>query len=63
MFAFGSVSKARRDSLHPDLQRVLDRAMSWQIVDFSITQGKRTMAEQTALYAQGRQSVDVEPAA
>lgn len=53
-FKFGKLSLARIATLEPDLQRVVSRAMSWQIMDFSVIQARRTQAEQDALYAQGR---------
>lgn len=59
MFAFGKTSLDRIATLDIDLQRVLRRAMSWQIMDFSVVQGRRSYAEQTAIYAQGRQPYPV----
>lgn len=59
IFRFGNTSLNRIDTLEPDLQRVLSRAMSWQIMDFSVTQARRSHAEHTAIYAQGRQPHDV----
>jgi peptidoglycan L-alanyl-D-glutamate endopeptidase CwlK len=40
--------------VHPDLIRVLSRAMGLQIMDFTIIAGVRTDEQQEALYAQGR---------
>lgn len=56
-FCFGPASRKRIDTLDEGLQRVCDRAMSFQIMDFSITQARRSHPEQKAIYAQGRESL------
>ena len=51
------MSNGKRDNLHPDLLARLDRvlaAMSALGFPMKIVQGVRTVAEQQALYAQGR---------
>jgi len=53
-FVFGNVSQTRLKGVHPDLVRVVEKALSYGIMDFSVVQGVRTQAEQDALYAQGR---------
>lgn len=57
-FRFSAASETRKSTLTPNLRRVMDRAMSWQIMDFSITQGVRSLAQQCALFAQGRENLD-----
>lgn len=54
---FGPKSKAVRDTLHPELQAVVDEAIKH--VDFSLIQGRRSNEEQAELYAIGR-TVDVD---
>lgn len=53
-YSFGSVSRARLKGVHPDMVRVLERAIQITKQDFGITCGVRTKQEQAALYAQGR---------
>lgn len=52
MPAFGKRSLENLQGVHPDLVRVLKRAIKH--FDFSVICGVRTEAEQRALYAQGR---------
>jgi peptidoglycan L-alanyl-D-glutamate endopeptidase CwlK len=47
-------SWSRLVGVHPDLVRVVERAIALSPVDFAVTQGVRTQAEQDELYAQGR---------
>ena len=51
-----ATSRGRLEGVHPDLLRVLDRAVELTKVPFGIPPygGKRTQAEQDALYAKGR---------
>ena len=51
MPAFGPASKARLAQLHPDLQRLLNKAILY--VDFSITCGYRGKVEQDEACAKG----------
>lgn len=45
---FGKTSLARRATLHPDLQGIVDEAI--QVVDFFIATGHRSEAEQNAAF-------------
>lgn len=51
MPTFGTASKANLATCHPDLQRLLNKAI--QYVDFSVTCGHRTKADQDAAVAAG----------
>jgi peptidoglycan LD-endopeptidase CwlK len=51
---FSKKSLDRMTGLHPDLVRVLHRAIQITRVDFGISQGVRTLEQQKELYAQGR---------
>lgn len=42
--------------MHPDLIRVCVRALALSDTDFAIVQGRRTLDEQRAIYAQGRET-------
>ncbi len=52
-FAFGARSLARLDGVHPDLVRVMKRAIGCSVLDFSVIEGKRTLARQKQLMASG----------
>lgn len=52
---FGAASEAQLATCHPDLQRVLRRAI--QVVDFSVVEGHRGKAAQEAAYAKGLSKV------
>jgi len=52
MFKFGARSERNMQGVHPDLVRVLRRAI--QKFDFSVIEGVRTPERQRELYAQGR---------
>lgn len=52
-FRLSSRSLARLDGVHPDLIRVVKRAIQITPVDFGITEGLRTKERQTELVANG----------
>ena len=49
---FSRASQQRLDTVHPDLQAVLNEAIKY--VDFSVVEGYRTQADQERLYAEGK---------
>lgn len=51
---FGKRSKDNLVGVHPDLVRLMEAAIINSPIDFTITEGVRTAAEQKVLYAQGR---------
>ncbi|WP_368933698.1 M15 family metallopeptidase [Brevundimonas naejangsanensis] len=53
-FRLGAQSRARLAGVHPDLVRVVERAIQLSPVDFSVLEGVRTPQRQRELYAQGR---------
>lgn len=53
-FKFGSKSNHEKAGLHPNFQKVIERALELSSQDFSIHDGARTAAEQNKLYQQGR---------
>ena len=53
-FRFSALSRSRLKGVHPDLIRVVDRALMLSSVDFMVIEGVRTPERQRALYAQGR---------
>ena len=52
-YKFGTTSRQRMIGVHPDLIRVLERAMSFQIMDFSVLEGLRTLERQRYLVSIG----------
>lgn len=57
MVKFSKRSKDNLKGVHPTLVAVLNRAIENTPVDFTITEGVRTAAEQKALYAIGRRGI------
>jgi peptidoglycan L-alanyl-D-glutamate endopeptidase CwlK len=53
-FVLGDRSRARLSGVHPDLVRVVERAITLTTVDFTVIEGLRTKARQQELYDQGR---------
>ena len=54
VWRFGATSRARLGGCHPDMQRVVNRALELSMVDITVVCGHRSQGEQAALYAQGR---------
>lgn len=54
MYKLGTRSLQRLQGVHPDLVRVVKRAIEIATQDFSVLEGVRTKARQAELYAQGR---------
>jgi hypothetical protein len=52
---FGSTSKAKLATCHPDIQRVLNEAIKH--VDFSVTCGERSMLDQNIAFDTGMSTV------
>jgi len=52
-FKWSKRSLREMEGIHPDLRKVCDRALELTPVDFIITDGKRTLAEQRRYVAQG----------
>lgn len=52
-FSLGARSRKNLDGVHPDLVRVVERAITLTPIDFTITEGRRTAARQQQLVAAG----------
>lgn len=52
-YALGKRSRTRLEGVHPDLVRVVERAIQITDVDFTVLEGLRTAARQRILVAQG----------
>lgn len=55
-FSLYARSLARLDGVHPDLKRVVQRAILKSVQDFAVIEGVRTPERQKQLYSQGRSS-------
>lgn len=53
MFVLGTRSLQRLKGVHPDLVRVVKRAITLTEIDFTVLEGKRTLARQRQLVAAG----------
>ena len=53
-FRLSEASRGKLAGVHPDLQRVVMRAIEISAVDFKVIEGVRTPERQAQLYAQGR---------
>lgn len=53
-FTLGNRSKTVYDTLHPDLQLVIDAALEFGTTDFSLTEGHRPVEKQFGYYKKGR---------
>jgi peptidoglycan L-alanyl-D-glutamate endopeptidase CwlK len=52
-YQFGARSLARLNGVHPDLVRVMKRAISCSTIDFTVLEGLRTLERQKQLMASG----------
>ena len=52
-YSFGSRSLGRLEGIHPDLRKVMDRAIATTDIDFTVLAGMRTMSRQRKLVASG----------
>lgn len=53
-YAFGSRSLTRMKGIHPDLRKVMDRAIAITDMDFTVLEGLRTLAQQRRYYTTGK---------
>ena len=54
MYSFGSKSKERLQGVHPDMIKVMEEAIKESPLDFSITEGVRTLERQKELFEAGK---------
>jgi len=52
-YSFGAKSQAKLAGIHPDLLKVMTRAMETTDLDFAVIEGLRTLERQKALVASG----------
>jgi len=53
LYRLGKRSLQRLEGLHPDLVRVIERAIDWTLVDFTVLEGLRTPERQAKLVEAG----------
>ena len=53
-FAFGPRSEQRLQGVHPDLVKIVRRALQLSAVDFSVVEGVRSLERQRELFAAGK---------
>ena len=53
MYSLGVASRKRLEGVHPDLVKVVERAIEITEIDFTVTEGLRTLARQKELLAAG----------
>ena len=53
MYELGQRSKDRLVGVHPDLRRVVERAIGESPLDFTVLEGLRTLERQKVLFAKG----------
>ena len=58
MYKFGNASKQKLSEVHPDLQKVLNLAISRSPLDFGISEGYRSPERQNQLYKEGKSRID-----
>jgi peptidoglycan L-alanyl-D-glutamate endopeptidase CwlK len=54
MFSLGKRSQERLQGVHPDLVKVIEEAIKESPLDFSITEGLRTIERQKELFSAGK---------
>ena len=57
-YSLGTKSRANLARIHPDLRRVVERAITITTQDFCVYDGARSAAEQNALYRSGASQKD-----
>jgi peptidoglycan L-alanyl-D-glutamate endopeptidase CwlK len=53
MYKFSSLSEQRLKSVAQPLQKIIRRAMQWQVIDFTVICGIRSIEEQKILVSKG----------
>lgn len=57
-YKFGAKSQSCLSTCHPDIAAVVYKVMEWQVVDFSVIEGHRTVERQQMLFREGRSKID-----
>jgi len=58
MFKFGKSSLAKKKTIHCELEAILEMAILRSMIDFGISEGRRSLARQKELYDQGLSKID-----
>lgn len=57
-YSFGKTSRSRLDTCHPDLVKLVEKALSYGVMDISVLEGNRSTEKQKQLYAEGKSQLD-----
>lgn len=57
-YKFGKTSKSNLSTCCDEIQRVMNRALSYGIIDFSVLEGYRSIERQQNLYREGKSQLD-----
>lgn len=57
-YTFGKKSKEKLATCHPDLQKILQMAITRSKVDFGISEGRRDLDRQWKLFQEGKTKID-----
>ncbi len=57
-FEFGESSQRELETMHPDLQKIFELALTLSKVDFGISEGYRSIERQHRLFLQGKSKID-----
>ena len=55
---FGQRSLENLSTCHPDLVEIMEKVLSYEVMDFSIIEGHRTVARQQLLFKDGKSQLD-----
>lgn len=55
---FGKRSRRNLDTCHPHLIEIAELVISWGVLDFSITEGHRSVERQRQLFAENKTKID-----
>jgi len=57
-YSFGAESEKCLGTCHQEIQAVIRKVMSWQVIDFSVIEGHRPTERQQMLFREGRTKID-----
>lgn len=57
-YSFGARSRDKLNTCAVSIQQVTERALSYGVMDFSVTEGHRTVEVQQQLYREGKTQID-----
>lgn len=58
MNKFSTKSKERLSTCHPDLRKIMNKAIKWSVIDFGIAEGHRSIKDQQKYFKEGKSKID-----